>query len=99
MGAPQWSTLRVLLNDRAAIYAEHFPASLVELGLEMVERFTHEQAQEMLFTFAGAWPVLGRDTGDPATRFIYVLLGDTVCRFRAVELAPGAIIVDDVTDL
>ena len=29
----------------------------------MVELFTHEEAQELLFTFAGSWPVLERAPG------------------------------------
>lgn len=83
----------------AAIYAEHFPALLAEVGSEMVERFTHEEAQSLLYTFAGPWPVLGRDPSDPDTRFLYLAFGDLVCRFRGVELAPAAIVVDDVVSL
>lgn len=99
MATPNWAALRVALNDRAAIYAEHFPASLAELEPATVDLFTHEQAQDLLFTFAGAWPVLGRDPTDPTTRFVYLALGNTVCRFRSLELAPGAIVVDDVVAL
>lgn len=88
-----------MLNDRAAIYAEHFPASLAEVGPAMVAFFTHEEAQNLLFTFAGAWPGLGRDAADPTIRFVYLAFGDLVCRFRGVELAPGAIVIDDVTRL
>ncbi len=62
----------------------------------MVEAFTHEEAQGLLFTFAGAWPALGRDDKDPSTRFVYTTIGELVCRFRGIELAPGAIVVDDV---
>ena len=58
--------------------------------------FTHEEAQRTLFTFAGAWLALGRDAGDPSTRYLYLAVGTTVCRLRGVELAPGAIVVDDV---
>jgi len=93
---PDWRALRVALNERAVIYAEHFSASLADVGPEVVKRFTHEEAQGLLFTFAGAWPVLGRDADDPSTRFVYVVVADQVCRFRGVELAPGAIVVDDV---
>jgi hypothetical protein len=49
---PDWRALSVVLNDRAAIYAEEFPAVLAD-----------------------------------------------VCRFRGIELAPGAIVVDDVARL
>lgn len=96
MFPPDWRALSVVLNDRAAIYAEEFPAVLADEGLAMVEAFTHEEAQGVLFTFAGAWPALGRDANDPSARFVYLTIGDLVCRFRAIELAPGAIVVDDV---
>lgn len=96
MAAPDWLALRVVINDRAAIFAEYFPAAFTGLEPDVVERFGHEDAQNLLYTFAGAWPVLGRDAGDPATRFVYVSIADQVCRFRGVELAPGAIVVDDV---
>lgn len=95
MTAPDWRALRVALNERAAIFAEHFPASLANLDLEVVNRFTHEEAQGLLYTFAGAWTVLGRDADDPSTRFVYLVLADRVCRFRGVELAPNAIVVDE----
>ncbi len=65
----------------------------------MVEAFTHEEAQVLLFTFAGAWPALGRDATDPSTRFLYMTIFELVCRFRGIELAPGAIVVDDVVRL
>jgi hypothetical protein len=97
MAVPDWFALRVVLNDRAAIYAEHFPASLASLSPDVIERFTHEEAQGLLYTFAGAWPTLGRDADDSSARYVYRSVGDEVCRFRGVELAPGAIVVDDVT--
>lgn len=97
--APNWRALRVVLNDRAAIYAEEFPASLAAVGPQAVEWFTHDEAQGLLYTFAGAWPVLGRDASDPSTRFVYLTVSDLVYRFRAIELAPGAIVVDDVVSL
>ncbi len=96
---PDWRALSVVLNDRAAIYAEEFPAVLADVGPAMVEAFTHEEAQGLLFTFAGAWPALGRDAEDPSTRFVYMAIGELVCRFRGIELAPGAIVVDDVASL
>jgi hypothetical protein len=96
MAVPDWLALRVALNDRAAIYGEYFPASLANLGSDVVERFTHEEAQGLLYLFAGAWPTLGRDADDPSTRYVYLSIADEVCRFRGVELAPGAIVVDDV---
>jgi len=96
MAVPDWFALRVVLNDRAAIYAEYFPASLANLGPDVVEWFTHDEAQGLLYTFAGAWPTLGRDADDPSTRYVYVSIAGEVCRFRGVELAPGAIVVDDV---
>ena len=67
------------------------------MGPAMFEAFTHEEAQGLPFTFAGAWPALGRDVKDPSTRFVYMTVGELVCRFRGIELAPGAIVVDDVT--
>ena len=99
MGSLNWRVLRVEVNDRAAIFAEAFPGVLAAAGSEVVAWFTHEEAQRLLFTFAGAWPTLGRDAGDPPTRYLYVAVGATVCRFRGVELAPGAIVVDDVAPL
>jgi hypothetical protein len=65
----------------------------------MVEAFTHEEAPSPLFTFARALPALGRDAEDPSTRFVYMTIGGLVCRFRGIELAPGAIVVDDVARL
>ncbi len=99
MTAPDWQALRVVLNDRAAIFAESFPGTLTELGPEAVEHFTHQEAQGVLYTFAGAWPTLGRDPSDSARRFVYVAIGDLAYRLRGVELAPGAIVVDDVASL
>ena len=99
MSPPDWRALSVVLNDRAAIYAEEFPAALAEVGPAMAEAFTHEEAQDLVFTFAGAWPALGRDAQDPSSRFVYMTVGELVCRFRGIELAPGAIVVDDVARL
>ncbi len=99
MASPNWRVLRVEVNDRAAIFAEAFPGVLAAAGSEVVAWFTHEEAQRTLFTFAGAWPTLGRDVGDPSTRYLYMAVGATVCRFRGVELAPGAIVVDDIAPL
>jgi hypothetical protein len=96
---PDWRALSVVLNDRAAIYAEEFPGVLADVGPAMVEAFTRQEAQGLLFTFAGAWPALGRDAKDPSTRFVYVTIGELVCRFRGIELAPGAFVVDDVARL
>ena len=70
--APDWRSLRVVLNYRGAIFAEDFPAAITAAGAEMVELFTHDEAQGLLFTFAGAWPVLGQDAGDSSTRFVSV---------------------------
>ena len=50
MAAPDWRTLRVVLNDRAAIYAEYFPASVANLGPEFQERFTDDEAQRLRST-------------------------------------------------
>jgi hypothetical protein len=97
--APDWRSLHVILNDRAAIFAEDFPAAVTAIGAEMVELFTQEVAQGLLFTFAGAWPALGRDGSDSSARFVYLSIGQLVCRFRGVELAPGAIVIDDVAVL
>jgi hypothetical protein len=96
---PDWRALSVVLDDRAAIYAEEFSAVLAGVGPAMVEAFTHEEVQGLLFTFAGASLALGRDAKDPSTRFVYLTIGEPVCRFRGIELAPGAIVVDDVARL
>ena len=98
MSPPDRRALSVVLNDRL-IYAEEFPAVLADVGPAMVEAFTHEEAQGLLFTFAGAWQALGRDAEDPSKRFVYMAIGELVCRFRGIELAPGAIVVDDVASL
>lgn len=97
MASPSWRVLRVEVNDRAAIFAEAFPGVLAAAGAEAL--FTHEQAQRTLFAFAGAWSSLGRDADDSSTRYLYMAVGMTVCRFRGVELAPGAIVVDDIAPL
>ena len=97
--APDWRVLRVIVNDRAAIYAEDFPGRLAAAGQEAVEWFTHDEAHGLLYTFAGAWPVLGRDDSAPSTRYVYLSNGVLVCRFRGVELAPQAIVVDDAVRL
>ncbi len=99
MVAPDWRSLRVVLNDRAAIFVEDFPSAVTAVGAEMVESFTHEEVQGLPFTFAGAWPVLGHDAGDSSTRFVHLSIDELVCRFRGVELAPGAIVIDDVASL
>lgn len=99
MAAPDWRSLRVEVNDRAAIFAQAFPGVLAAAGPAVVEWFTHDEALGVLFTFAGAWPILGRDPAGPTTRFLYLVADGTVCRFRGVELAPGAIVVDDVAPL
>ena len=99
MTEPDWPSLRVVVNDRAAIYAEHFPGRLIDAGDDAIRWFSHEEAHHLLYTFAGAWPVLGRDPGNEATRFVYRSDGEIVCRFRGLELAPGAIVIDDVVSL
>lgn len=99
MPAPDWRALRLVLNDRAAIYAEEFPAALAAVGPEVVESFTHDEAQGLLYTFAGAWPVFGQDASDPSSRFVYRTIGDLVCRFRGIELAADAIVIDDIASL
>ena len=97
MSLPDWQALRVSVNDRAAIYSESFAGQLTKAGQVAIDWFTHEQARELLYTFAGAWPTLGRDSQDPRTRYVYLGTGDSVYRFRAIELAPGAIVVDDIS--
>jgi hypothetical protein len=56
---PDWRALSVVLDDRAAIYAEEFPAVLPDVGPAMVEASTHEEARGLLFIVAGAWTALG----------------------------------------
>ena len=58
------------------------------MGPAMFEAFTPAEAQGLPFTFAGAWPVLGRDAKDPSTRFVYLTIGELVCRFRGIGLRP-----------
>lgn len=99
MAAPNWRALHVVLNGRAAIFAERFPLLVEATTGSTAERFTHEVALDVLSTFAGAWPTLGRDPDTQSTRYLYSTLGSDVLRFRGVELAPGAIVVDDVVSL
>lgn len=99
MAVPDWPALRIVVDDRAAIYAEAFPGVLAAASPEVEAWFTHDEAQDVLYTFAGAWPSLGRDDADASARFLYRSGNGTVCRFRGVELAVGAIVVDDLLEL
>ena len=99
MTAPDWKLLLVSVNDRTAIFSEDFPAKIAGGGDEVQRRFSHDEAHEVLYTVAGAWPTLGRNHADANTRYLYRSSGGLVCRFRAVELRPGALVVDDVTRL
>lgn len=65
MPAPDWRALRLVLDDRAVIVAEEFPATLTAVGSDLVETFSHDEAQGLLYTFAWARPVLGHDASDP----------------------------------
>jgi hypothetical protein len=47
VGPPDRRALSVVLNDRAAICAEAFPAALAGVGRSMVEAFTHAGAQSL----------------------------------------------------
>lgn len=99
MTEPDWPFLRVVVNDRAAIYAEHFPGRLIAAGEATITWFSHDEAHLLLYTFAGAWPGLGRDSENESVRYVYRSDGNLVCRFRGLELAPGAIVIDDVVSL
>lgn len=99
MPSPDWQALRVSVNDRAAIYSEAFPGQLTKAGQAAIDWFTHEQAHSVLYTFAGAWPTLGRDSNDSETRYVYLATDNDLYRFRAIELAPGAIVVDDISSV
>ena len=99
MTEPDWAKLRVVVNNRAAIYAEHFPGRLIAAGEDAIRWFSHDEAHLLLYTFAGAWPGLGRDSDNESTRYMYRSDGEIVCRFRDMELAPGAIVIDDVVSL
>lgn len=65
-------------------------------GEPVVAWFSHDQAHDLLFTFAGAWPSLGRDREDPSVRYVFLSNGEFACRFRGVELTSGAIVIDEV---
>jgi hypothetical protein len=93
---PNWGLLLVTVNDRAAIFSEEFPARIAAAGSDVGLWFSHAQAHDLLYTFAGAWPTLGRDPYDPAVRYVHLSDGEFVCRFRAIELRSSAIVVDDV---
>ncbi|MEM9893549.1 MAG: hypothetical protein AAF962_22060 [Actinomycetota bacterium] len=87
------------LNERAAIFSEGFPGVLEAAGAEAIDWFTQDVAQEVLFTFAGAWPALGRDQANVERRYVYVAPAGVAYRLRGIELAPGAIVVDDIVVL
>lgn len=99
MTGPDWPSLRVVVNERAAIYAEQFPGRLMDAGEDATRWFSHDEAHHLLYTFAGAWPGLGRDSENESIRYVYRSDGEIVCRFRGLELAPGAIVVDDIVVL
>lgn len=99
MPSPDWQSLVVSVNERVAIYAEHFPGSLRAAGDDVVAWFTDDQARKALFTYAGAWRTLAHDADEPTVRYLYVSDGTTTCRFRGVELAPNAIVVDKLIRL
>lgn len=102
MKRPEWSSLKVEQNGRIAMYAEDFPARLLEARPSVIRWFTHRQALLVLNTFAGAWPTLGRnaDVDPDDTRWLYLANSElVVCRFRGRELAAAAIVVDDLDDL
>lgn len=100
MGAPDWPLLLVVLNDRAAIYGETFPALWVAAPAEVQAWLDHDVAADVLSTFAGAWSSLGRNDAidPPEVRWQYraVPSGSFAVAFRGRELAPGAIVVDDL---
>lgn len=52
MAAPNWRTLRVEVNDRAAIYAEAFPSLIAAAGPTLVTGSTHDQAQYLCWRLA-----------------------------------------------
>lgn len=91
--------LLVTVNDRAAIFAEGFPARIEAAGSDVRDWFSHAQAHDLLYTFAGAWTTLGHDPDDTTVRFVYLSNGHFACRFRAIELRSSAIVVDDVLRL
>jgi hypothetical protein len=103
-----WQALTVEGEDRSAIYAETFPARLVEVLAEdpdsagLMSAFDTTAALEVLATFAGAWGALHED--DRGHRWQYRSIvtaagGVLVLVFRAVALDPDSrwIAVDDVT--
>lgn len=87
------------VNARAAIFDEHFPAEILAAGDDVIAWFSHDEAHHVLYTFAGAWPGLGRDREDDSTRYLYRSNGKIVCRFRGVQLTPSAIVVDGIVAL
>ena len=89
----------VSVNTRAAIFDEHFPAEIIAAGDDVTTWFSHDEAHHVLYTFAGAWPGLGRDHDDDSTRYLYRSNGEIVCRFRGVQLTPNAIVVDGIVAL
>ncbi len=99
MKPPDWRSLVVSVNDRSAIYVEHFPNAFENADARLLRWFTDEQARQVLFTFAGAWPTLARHSSDRSTRYLYLSDGSFVCRFRGIELAPNTIVVAEMTML
>ncbi len=99
MKPPDWQSLIVSVNERSAIYVEHFPNAIRNADERLLMWFTDDQARHVLFTFAGAWPTLARDPSDRSTRYLYLSDGSFVCRFRGIELAPNTIVVAEMTML
>lgn len=100
MRAPDWPLLLAVVNDRAAIYAETFPALWDAAPAEVRGWLDHAEAADVLSTFAAAWPSLGRNDAvdPPGVRWQYraVPSGSFAVAFRGRELAPGAIVVDSL---
>ncbi len=98
-----WQALVANVNDRAAIYDETFPGELDVVMVAASARarlwFSQVEAHGVLATFAGAWPVLGRER-EGGREYRSLVLGvpvtGEVFTFRGVEVARGAILVVDV---
>lgn len=103
-----WQALIVEEQHRSAIYAETFPARLVEVLANgpnsegLMSAFGTTAALEVLATFAGAWGALHEDERGRRWQYrsIVTPAGEViVLAFRAVALDPDDrwIAVDDVT--
>lgn len=107
MTIPNWRVLTVEGDRHSAIYAETFPARLIDVLARCpdpegaLQAFDPSAALEILATFAGAWGSLHRDVNGYRWQYrsLVTTAGEVVVlALRAVALDPAErwVVVDDV---